>query len=65
MIKARPALIIAFDDLQFSLELEVFNLDVSRRIKKGRFSFVPTDAHEGADFVIGVGQTIPHLSEKA
>jgi hypothetical protein len=53
------------DDLRYSLELELFNLEVKRQRVNGRFPFVPIQVHEATDFVIGVGQTIPHLSEKA
>jgi len=53
------------DDLLYSLELDLFNLERNRRVFSGQFSFVPTRVHEGVDFVIGVGQTIPHLSERA
>ena len=53
------------DDLRYSLELQLLNLELLRIQEKGAFSGVPGDLHEATDFVLGVGQTIPHLSEKA
>lgn len=53
------------DDLRYSLELQLLNLELLRIQEKGAFSGVPGHLHEAADFVLGVGQTIPHLSERA
>jgi len=53
------------DDLRFSLELQLLNLEVNRRLNKGIFSGMPTHVHEAVDFIIGIGQALPHLSEKA
>ena len=53
------------DDLRFSLELQLLNLELLRMQEKGVFRGVPGHLHEAADFVLGVGQTIPYLSEKA
>ena len=53
------------DDLRFSLELQLLNLELLRIQNKGVLSGVPGNLHEAADFVLGVGQTIPHLSERA
>jgi tetratricopeptide (TPR) repeat protein len=53
------------DDLRFSLELQLLNLEVNRRLNKGIFSGMPTRVYEAIDFVIGIGQALPHLSEKA
>ena len=53
------------DDLRFSLELELLNLELLRRRVAGQFSGTPESIHEATDFVIGLGQTIPHLSVQA
>ena len=53
------------DDLRFSLELELLNLELLRRRVAGQFSGTPDHIHEATDFVIGLGQTIPHLSVQA
>lgn len=50
------------DDLRFSLELQLFNLELLRQKEFGKFAGIPTRIHEAVDFVIGLGQTIPHLS---
>ena len=53
------------DDLAFSLELELLNLELLRRKCRGSFTSVPTQCHRGVDLLIGLGQTIPALSEAA
>ena len=53
------------DDLRFSLELQLLNLELLRIQNEGVLSSMPGSLHEAADFVLGVGQTIPHLSERA
>jgi hypothetical protein len=53
------------DDLRYSLELQLLNLELLRIQEKGALSGAPEHLHEAADFVLGVGQTIPHLSETA
>jgi hypothetical protein len=53
------------DDLRFSLELQLFNLELLRQKESGKFAGIPGDIHEAVDFVIGLGQTIPHLSSAA
>lgn len=53
------------DDLRFSLELQLLNLELLRLQDQGAVSGVPGSLHEAADFVVGVGQTIPHLSDRA
>jgi tetratricopeptide (TPR) repeat protein len=61
----RKGYVTEIDDLLYSLELDLFNLERNRRAFNGRFPLVPASVHEGVDFVIGVGQTIHHLSDKA
>jgi hypothetical protein len=53
------------DDLRFSLELELLNLELLRQSVARKFAGWPERIHEAADFVIGPGQTIPHLSTRA
>jgi phenylpyruvate tautomerase PptA (4-oxalocrotonate tautomerase family) len=53
------------DDLRFSLELQLFNLELLRQKHSGKFPAVPLVIHEAVDFIIGLGQTIPHLSLSA
>jgi hypothetical protein len=53
------------DDLRYSLELQLLNLELIREKVAGQFPGVPTQIHEAADFVVGLGQTIPHLSAHA
>jgi hypothetical protein len=50
------------DDLRFSLELQLLNLELIREKVAGQFRGAPDSIHEATDFVIGLGQTIPHLS---
>ena len=54
-----------FDDASFGLELALLNLEILRAECKGHFTSVPEQCHEGVNFLIGLGQTIPVLSEKA
>lgn len=53
-----------YDDAAFALELDLFNLENLRTSNGGTFQFHP-QFHAGMDFLIGVGQTIPHLSTGA
>lgn len=53
-----------YDDAAFALELDLFNLENLRAEDGGTFHF-PPQCHAGVDFLIGVGQTIPHLSTAA
>jgi hypothetical protein len=53
------------DDLRFSLELQLLNLELSRQRVSGMFRGIPEDIHEAVDFVVGLGQTIPNLSSAA
>jgi hypothetical protein len=57
--------VTTIDDLKFSLERELLNLELLRIRRKGVLPGMPGDLHEAADFVLGAGQAIPHLSEKA
>ncbi|MGO9592983.1 MAG: hypothetical protein ACLQFF_12570 [Steroidobacteraceae bacterium] len=54
------------DDLRFSLELELLNLELLRRRSVGgNLPWYPERLHEAAEFVMGVGEAIPHLSTAA
>jgi hypothetical protein len=53
------------DDLRFSLELQLLNLELFRKKVAGQLPGAPEPIHEAADFVIGLGETIPHLSDEA
>src|ERR1700674_5905882 len=53
-----------FDDAFFALELDLWNLEGLRTQCLGRFTSLPARCHAGVDFVIGLGQTIPALSDK-
>jgi phenylpyruvate tautomerase PptA (4-oxalocrotonate tautomerase family) len=53
------------DDLRFSLELQLLNLELLRQKDSGKFPGIPENIHEAVDFVIGLGQTIPLLSSTA
>jgi hypothetical protein len=53
------------DDLRFSLELQLLSLELVREKVAGQFPGAPEHIHEAADFVTGLGQTIPHLSAHA
>jgi hypothetical protein len=57
--------VTALDDLRFSLELQLVNLEILRRRESGKFAGIPEDIHEAVDFVIGLGQTIPYLTSLA
>lgn len=54
-----------FDDAMFALELDLYNLEKLRNQCSGKFQFLPEQCHAGVDFLIGLGQTIPVLSEEA
>ena len=51
------------DDLVFSLELDLLNLEILRKRCGGSFKSYPSQCHSGVDFLLGLGQTIPALSE--
>lgn len=53
------------DDLRFSLERDLLSLELTRRQRRGRFDSYPLHLHEASDFIIGLGQTIQTLSERA
>src|SRR5580658_7273070 len=54
------------DDLRFSLELELLNLELPRRQNaRGNLRGIPERLHEAAEFVMGLGEAIPHLSTVA
>jgi hypothetical protein len=54
------------DDLRFSLELELLNLELLRRQNaRGNLRGIPERLHEAAEFVMGLGEAIPHLSTVA
>ena len=53
------------DDLRFSLELQLLNLELFRQKMAGKLPGAPKHIHEATDFVVGLGQTIPHLSAQA
>ncbi len=46
------------------LELDLLNLETLRAQCAGRFTTLPARCHAGVDFLLGLGQTIPALSEK-
>jgi hypothetical protein len=50
------------DDLRFSLELQLLDLELIREKVAGQFPGTQEHIYEAADFVTGLGQTIPHLS---
>jgi len=52
-----------FDDTVFALELDLWNLERLRARSFGRLRSFPNQCHAGIDFLIGLGQTIPVLSE--
>ena len=52
-----------FDDALFALELQLLNLENMREHWHGKFPMIPAQLHEGADFLIGLAQTIPALSD--
>ncbi|HEY4739230.1 MAG TPA: hypothetical protein VIH76_01400 [Candidatus Acidoferrales bacterium] len=53
-----------FDDALFALELDLLNLERLRVQCSGTFTSLPAQCHAGVDFLLGLGQTIPALSEK-
>ncbi len=53
-----------FDDALFALELDLWNLERLRTECAGKFTLLPARCHAGVDFLLGLGQTIPVLSEK-
>ncbi len=53
-----------FDDAFFALELDLLNLEKLRTRCGGTFTSLPEKCHAGVDFLLGLGQTIPVLSEK-
>lgn len=56
--------VTAFDDALFALELDLLNIELLRVQCSGRFTTLPARCHAGVDFLLGLGQTIPALSEK-
>jgi hypothetical protein len=54
-----------YDDEAFALELDLLNLEFLRAHTGGNFQSLPETCHEGVNFLIGLGQTIPHLSAEA
>jgi hypothetical protein len=54
-----------YDDESFALELDLLNLERLRLRSGGVFQSLPESCHAGVDFLIGLGQTIPHLSTGA
>jgi hypothetical protein len=53
------------DDTRFSLELQLLNLMHYRDKKTRLIASFPKDIHEAVDFIVGIGQSIPHLSARA
>jgi hypothetical protein len=53
-----------FDDALFALELQLLNIERIRENSQGKFSMIPAELHEGVDFIVGLGQTIPALSDE-
>lgn len=53
------------DDIEFSLELELLNLERFHEFSKGNISAFPTVLHNAVDFILGLGQTIRVLSDAA
>jgi hypothetical protein len=53
-----------FDDALYGLELNLLVLERLRTQCSGRFTLLPESCHAGSDFLLGLGQTIPALSEK-
>jgi hypothetical protein len=56
--------VTAFDDAFFALELDLWNIERLRKQCSGKFTLLPARCHAGVDFLIGLGQTIPALSDK-
>jgi hypothetical protein len=53
------------DDMMFLLELKLLNVDLHFLHGRERFTSLPLALHEAVDFILGLGQTIPHLSAAA
>ena len=53
------------EDLRFSLELELVNLELLRIGTSEQLSGASPEFHEAVEFVCSLGQTIPHLSSRA
>jgi hypothetical protein len=53
-----------YDDAFFALELDLLNIERLRTECSGRFTLLPARCHAGVDFLLGLGQTIPALSDK-
>jgi hypothetical protein len=56
--------VTAFDDASFRLELNLLNLEGLRKQCSGKFTSLPKSCHTGTDFLLGLGQTIPILSDR-
>jgi hypothetical protein len=56
--------VTAFDDALFRLELNLLNLERLRQQCSGKFTSLPESCHAGTDFLLGLGQTIPILSDR-
>src|SRR3984957_1840094 len=54
-----------FDNLLFALEFDLLHIERLRTSCSGKFTLIPGRFHAGVDFLIGLGQTIPVLSDKA
>jgi hypothetical protein len=54
-----------FDDVRFSLELQLLNLLLCRDRTSRQIASIPRNLHEIVDFIVGIGQSIPYLSPKA
>jgi len=52
-----------FDDALFALELDLLNIERLRTQCSGKFALLPARCHAGVDFLLGLGQTIPVLSD--
>ena len=52
----RKGYVTEIDDLRYSLELQLLNLELLRIQEKGAFSGVPGHLHEAADFVLGLAR---------
>jgi hypothetical protein len=52
------------DDASFALELDLFNIEKSRIQSSGSVKSVSARCHAGVDFLVGLGQTIPTLSDR-
>ncbi len=57
--------VTTLDDSQYSLERELLQFEKLRIEKAGILKGMPAPLHDATDFIIGVGQTIPHLSPTA